>query len=211
MKEKVGLNKIGLLHRFAALGKDYRSIVHYRSIDKVAEVIRDFGFVVSGVRGVNNGTWRSENPRPPIQLPGEPKPFTWGHAIVFVGYGIDDKGKYIEIVNSWGTDVGKEGTQKLREDYFEGGWVKNLYFDTDKENIHEHENTYVLVKNWLKDNWKRIRDEYHADPANKGNGVHVGSSVHPVVWKKMQEALNLPEWTQGMQYDYHMFKKQLNN
>lgn len=91
--------------------KDYFNITTF-TIDGFAKAIRDGKGMVAGVEGTNNGTWMSREPKPPVDS------IQWGHAIYFIGYGIDEKGKYIEILNSWGEACGIKGKQKLREEWF---------------------------------------------------------------------------------------------
>lgn len=95
--------------------QDYFRVTTY-TIDGFAKAIRDGHGMVAGVEGVNNGTWKTSEPKPPTLE--TPEGQIWGHAIYFIGYGIDEKGKYIEVINSWGKDCGDNGKQKLREDWF---------------------------------------------------------------------------------------------
>lgn len=92
------------------------------SMDGFAKAIRDGYGMVSGLTGTNNGTWTSEEPQPPTMETTQNK--LWGHALYFTGFGIDEKGKYIEFINSWG-NIGNNGKQKLRENWFteEGNWT----------------------------------------------------------------------------------------
>ena len=98
---------------------DYYRVTGF-SMDDFARAIRDGYGMVSGVTGNNNGTWTSKEPKPPTTSTHQ----NWGHAMFFGKFGVDNKGKYIETLNSWG-NIGDKGWQKLREDWFtkEGLWT----------------------------------------------------------------------------------------
>ena len=113
--------------------KEQRSIMGY-SMDIYAQAIRDNWGVVGGVEGANNGTWMSNEPKPPEKF------HEWAHALYFGKYGIDEKGKYIATPNSWGarkTDaLHPDGWQKLREEWFanQGRWIFSPWTLIDKPN-----------------------------------------------------------------------------
>jgi hypothetical protein len=102
-------------------------------IDYFARAIKDGYGMVAGVEGNNNGTWTSQEPKPP--LPETPQGQLWGHALYFGKFGIDENGKYIECLNSWG-NIGNQGWQKLRENWFANSnrWVFNPWVLVDKPN-----------------------------------------------------------------------------
>jgi len=110
---------------------EYRRIVAAKNMDLFATAIRDNHGVVAGVRGSNNGTWGTYEPKPPTNP-------EWGHALYFGAFGIDDNGKYIATPNSWGarkkTKNYPDGWQKLREDYFTTGNMFDPWTLTDKPN-----------------------------------------------------------------------------
>lgn len=115
--------------------KEYRSI-NSISMDIFAMAIRDYGGMVAGVTGENNGTWSSNEPR----VTSGSKP-TWGHALWFGKYGIDSKGKYISTPNSWGNrnDIDalhQDDWQKIREEWFtnNGRWLFSPWVITPKDN-----------------------------------------------------------------------------
>lgn len=115
--------------------KDYRSIGGF-TMDVFAQAIRDNWGVVGGVEGENNGTWSSNEPRPPKGTPA------WAHALYFGKFGIDEKGKFIATPNSWGTrnavdKLHPDDWQKLREDWFaeNGRFIFSPWTLTDKPNI----------------------------------------------------------------------------
>jgi hypothetical protein len=133
--------------------KDYRAISGC-TIDIFAQAIRDNYGVVGGVSGTNNGTWSSNEPKPPTGHA------TWGHALYFGKFGIDEKGKYISTPNSWGNRNMKDSAhpddwQKLREDWFaeNGKYIFSPWTLTDKPNILNIISMDIkqfLVKNDLK-------------------------------------------------------------
>jgi hypothetical protein len=112
-------------------------------MDDFARAIRDGYGMVSGISGNNNGTWTSKEPKPPTN-PNAP---TWGHALFFGKFGVDEKGKYIEALNSWG-NVGNNGWQKLREEWFtpEGLWTFTPWILINKTNINTMNETIKVLK-----------------------------------------------------------------
>lgn len=90
-------------------------------IDVVAQAIRDnYGCVIT-LAGQDNGTWRSEFPKPPNNK-------DWFHHLYCGKAKMIGGKKYIAVKNSWGNDTGKEGWQWIGEEYFttgnvRGGWT----------------------------------------------------------------------------------------
>lgn len=87
-------------------------------IDGVAQAIRDSGGVVIGIRGSNNGTWLSPNPKKPANnlSAGE----YWYHWLYAGKARLNNGVKQIGVHNSWGLDVGEKGWQWIDADYFDG-------------------------------------------------------------------------------------------
>lgn len=92
----------------------YVNITDTTSIDTIAQAIRDNNGALIGVDGINNNSWHTKFPIPPI------KDFVWRHWILAVGAVMIDGKKYIKIINSWG-NVGDNGYQYLGEEYFTSG------------------------------------------------------------------------------------------
>lgn len=111
--------------------KEYRVISNKDNMDNFAVAIRDNYGVVGGLRGENNATWSTNEPKPP-------KVSSWAHCIYYGKYGIDKLGKYIATPNSWGTrgtdTLHPDGWQKLREDYVNGLFQFNPWTLVDKPN-----------------------------------------------------------------------------
>ena len=120
---------------------DYYMVSNF-TIDGFARAISNGTGMVAGVTGNNNGTWNNVEPQPPSI--DTPQGQTWGHALFFGKYGIDSKGKYVEVLNSWG-NIGNGGWQKLRENWFKdnGRWVFNPWNLIIKNN-NMNETTKVL-------------------------------------------------------------------
>jgi hypothetical protein len=137
-------------------GKDYRFITT-PNIETFATAIRDNKGVISGVTGINNGTWLSQKPIPPTidQLLNNQNQL-WGHALWFGAYGQDEFGNYVATPNSWHNSLNFQnedwtpdkpngyGWQKLYVDWFGrkdlgGGNFTTVIFNpmtfTDKLNI----------------------------------------------------------------------------
>lgn len=114
--------------------KEYRTISAAKNMELFAQAIRDNFGVVGGVYGSNNGTWGTNEPKPPKS--GES---LWGHALFYGKFGIDAIGKYIATPNSWGIRNLKDALhpddwQKFREDYFATGNMFNPWTLTDQMN-----------------------------------------------------------------------------
>lgn len=92
-------------------------------IDLVAQAIRNNKGALLGVVGDNNGTWRSEFPKPP-------KRHEWQHAVYAGKARIMNGKKWIGILNSWGKECGREGWQWIGEDYFNTFLNSRAVFNT---------------------------------------------------------------------------------
>jgi hypothetical protein len=89
-------------------------------IDLVAEAISDNSGAILLVRGEDNGTWRSQFPKPPAIG-------VWGHWIYAGRYKTINGKKYIGVLNSWGNNTGDRGWQWLGEDYFKSGFITEVW------------------------------------------------------------------------------------
>ena len=124
--------------------KEYRKINARDNMDLFAMAIRDNNGVVGGVLIGNNSSWRTENPTPSTRENG--------HAVYYSAYGMDEKGKYIATINSWGKRPGFR-LQKLRQDYF------NKLYQFDPWVLCDKPNTFQATPNAqeiLKANEKKI-------------------------------------------------------
>lgn len=132
-----------LAKRFRA--QEYRTIVACDNMDLFAIAIRDNHGVVGGVKGENNGTWMTNEPKPPVGTQ------TWGHCLFFGKFGIDKLGRYIATPNSWGTRANDElhpdGWQKLREDYFNSSFMFNPWTIVDIPNYTLNPGVMAILKN----------------------------------------------------------------
>lgn len=128
--------------------KEYRTITG-SGIDYFARAIKDNLGCVGGVAGANNGTWSSNEPKPPKSTSA----IGWYHCLYFGKFGIDEKGKYIATPNSWGTRNDADGLhpddwQKLREDYFKDAnkFIINPWTLLDKPNTNPRKKPMVMFK-----------------------------------------------------------------
>jgi hypothetical protein len=80
-------------------------------IDSIAQAIKCNSGVVIGISGSNNGTWKSDNPRPP-----KVDEVVWRHWMYFGKAKLINGVKTIIGLNSWGL-VGDKGWQSLTEEY----------------------------------------------------------------------------------------------
>lgn len=87
------------------------------NIEIMAQAIADNHGIVIVVNGQDNGTWRTEFPKPP-------KEKEWGHFLYAGKAKMIDGKKYIGVKNSWGDKTGKQGWQWIGEDYFASGHVR---------------------------------------------------------------------------------------
>lgn len=142
-KEWLNPKTIELAKRLQA--KEYRTFGS--SMDILATAIRDNFGAVGGVNGENNGTWSSNEPKPP-------KNPTWAHCLYFGKFGKDSLGKFIATPNSWGTRgtdiLHPDGWQKLREDWFTSGNMFNPWTLVDKPNFSPSLEALEFVKKYEK-------------------------------------------------------------
>lgn len=112
-------------------------------MEKMAwQMLMGFGTYFA-VDGENNGTWTSEYPQPPVNK-------KWGHALFGGKAGLDKDGKpFIGLINSWG-NVGVNGWQKLKANYFQANAVITPWTLIDKNNNWN---------NMIKSNVKIVKDE----------------------------------------------------
>jgi len=82
-------------------------------IDVVAWAIEENHGVILGVAGQNNGTWYSNQPKPPTSSIG-----VWNHWVYAGKTGMINGKKAVKIINSWGAGIGDKGWQWIDEDYF---------------------------------------------------------------------------------------------
>lgn len=102
--------------------KEYKTIKNL-TMDVFASAIRDGQGMVAAVYGSNNGTWYTNEPKPPTSP-------QWAHALFFGKFGTDEKGRYIATPNSWGTrgtdSKHPDGWQRFYEEWFAFGGT-NLF------------------------------------------------------------------------------------
>lgn len=137
------------------------STAHDMTMDKWAMTIRDNHGMVAGVVGNNNGTWFTNEPKPPTNL--VPQNQLWYHAVYFGKFGVDSLGKYIATPNSWGTrgktQLHPDGWQKLRAEWFEGQgrWLFSPWTLILKDSIYN--NSMDINKFLLDNDLKFIRNQ----------------------------------------------------
>lgn len=91
--------------------KEYRSIGN-ANFDLIATAIRDNNGAVTGFNGSNEGWFSKEAYETGIVVPPKPGESVWGHAIFLIGYGQDERGKYVLFINSWSESWGLTGVGK---------------------------------------------------------------------------------------------------
>lgn len=97
-------------------------ILYGLDIDAIAQGIRDYKFVRIGVVGSNNGTWNTQDPKPPKD--GENH---WYHWVAGLKAQMRNGKKAIGFMNSWGTVAGDQGRQWLNEDWFKAQLTNDPY------------------------------------------------------------------------------------
>ena len=88
------------------------------NIDRIANAVKDNYGCILLVEGEDNGTWRTEFPKPPTG--SNP----WRHWLYAGKVKLIDGKKHIGVINSWGKKTGDDGWQWLSEDYFKSGHVQ---------------------------------------------------------------------------------------
>ena len=87
------------------------------NMNLIAQAIVENNGAILSVGGQDNGTWKSEFPKPP-------KVKEWSHW-VYAGKLREINGKkYIGIINSWGEKTGDKGWQWIGQDYFDAGFIR---------------------------------------------------------------------------------------
>lgn len=117
--------------------KEYKMIPSIQIDDVARAILENFG-VVGGVVGSNNASWRSLEPRTPLESES-----MWYHGIFYGAFGIHEGRKFVATPNSWGRFLLEDwkpgmppgfGWQRLYEDYFVGKFQFNPWTLTDKPN-----------------------------------------------------------------------------
>jgi len=90
--------------------KEYRSI-NTLNADLIAYSIKSNYGAVSGALGDNIG-WKDWIVKPPTS--SNP----WGHAIYFIAFGQDERGKWFDFINSWGNSWGSNGRGRMYFDEY---------------------------------------------------------------------------------------------
>lgn len=91
-------------------------------IESIAKAIRDNEAVIWEIQGRNNGTWLSNNPKPPLAKDG-----IWTHFMCSQGAGLWNNKKSIDMFQSWGEEVGDAGIQHFTEDYINSGYIIDCF------------------------------------------------------------------------------------
>jgi hypothetical protein len=123
MEDKSWIND--KMNEMAKSMKIYQPAIVENTMEAWAQAIRDHGFLIVAVQGSNNGTWNSNEPKPPT------KP-TWGHFLCFMKAGTDSSGKFVSTPNSWGDCrshdlLHSDGWQKFRQNWFDSGMIWTAY------------------------------------------------------------------------------------
>jgi hypothetical protein len=79
--------------------------------------------IILGLHGSNNGTWLSQEPKPPTYTPAGVSNSLWSHYMYAATPQIRNGVKGIWAKQSWGPSVGLNGWQFIDEDYFASGAV----------------------------------------------------------------------------------------
>jgi hypothetical protein len=86
-------------------------------LDSIATAIRDNYATIWEIQGVNNGTWLSDHPVPPVSNSG-----LWGHFMCQPSVGM----KEIISLQSWGVSVGDSCYQRF-SDYISSGYIVDCW------------------------------------------------------------------------------------
>lgn len=88
------------------------------NFETIANAIKDNHGCCIAVYGQDNGTWRTNFPKPPSSKQGN-----WAHWLYAGKVKSLNGKKYIGVCNSWGASTGHNGWQWLGEEYFQNGNV----------------------------------------------------------------------------------------
>jgi len=118
--------------------KEYRSIGSANT-DLIALAIKDNWGAVTGLSGDNKG-WTDWVIKNPIHA-------DWGHCIFLKGFGKDERGRYIDFINSWGSGWGKNGQGRIYVDEYDmANNAFGIWTLVDKPNLSNIEEPMKLVK-----------------------------------------------------------------
>lgn len=95
------------------LGLAYANVMD-RDPENIATAVRDNHGCIIGITGVNNGTWRSAFPLPPITFSN-----SWNHWLYLGKVKLINGKRYFAGLNSWGSEVGEDGWQWISEEYIQ--------------------------------------------------------------------------------------------
>lgn len=112
-----------------------------RSLDSIAQAVRDHQGIIIGIYGENNGTWLSKFPKPPKEAPNGTM---WAHFLFVAGVEMIDGVKYMKVHNSWGDSVGEKGYQYLDATYIPYIWTSFTYVDTAIQPTFSHHFTTAM-------------------------------------------------------------------
>lgn len=88
------------------------------NIDSVAQAIKANDGAIMLIRGENNGTWLTSNPKP-----GRP---VWGHFLCLGAASLVNGVKTLHAIESWGENVGDHGWQYFGEEWFKKGLINKV-------------------------------------------------------------------------------------
>lgn len=115
------MSKVPVLSDNTAKGvtEDSRALSYVQvraDIDVIAQAIADNNGCCIAFYFENNGTMRSEFPKPPVNQ-------TYAHWVYCGKVKMINGRKHIGFINSWGSKTGKDGWQWINADYFKNGNV----------------------------------------------------------------------------------------
>lgn len=104
------------------VNQGWQAISVGKDMESIAQAIRDYGAVIWEIDGQNNGTWLSNNPKPP-----QGNLSLWAHFMCSEGAGIWNNQKAITMFQSWGSTVGDNGLQHFTQDYIGSGYILDVF------------------------------------------------------------------------------------
>jgi hypothetical protein len=117
----------------------------------VASIISQWGAVLWEISGVNNGTWQTAFPKPPVSNQD-----IWHHFMCAIGAKLIGGKKYIIALQSEGVQWGEAGIQYFGEDYFNSGYMVDCFtmiYDANLVPIPGNHSMWADLVRWFRSTW----------------------------------------------------------
>ncbi len=122
-------------------------------IDEVASIIENYGAIIWEIRGKNNGTWLTANPRPPLK--SSPASY-FNHFMCCIGAKMINGKKTIIALQSMGEQCGDKGIQNFEEEWFTTRNIIDCFtfiYDTQLIPLDDNNSIWAAIARWFRNQW----------------------------------------------------------